>query len=433
MEPITIGFIGLAVMVLLIVLKVQIGVAMGVVGVVGFGIIVGWPAAFGLLQNVPYSTVASYSLSVIILFVLMGQFLSVSKMSDDLFDCAQKWIGKVPGGLAMATVVACFCVGALCGSTTATTATMGIVSLPAMKERKYNDGFAAATVACASTLSTMVPPSVLLILYGVTTTQSIGKLFKAVLIPGIMLAVLYMISIYLRIKIDPKMGPAGISYPWKERLAALWKIKDVIIVIILVIGGIISGIFTVNEAGAVGVAGVVVATAIRKKLTYATVKKALLDTGKTVAMIFMIITNAMILGYFFAITQLPANIATALNGLNVSKYIILACIVVLFIFLGAIMDELAMLLVTIPIFYPVVTGLGFDPIWFGVMTVLIMASGMICPPVGMNCFIIAGIDKTISLPRIYKGIMPYWAAIIIMMVLITAFPQICLFLPSVLS
>ncbi len=433
MDAITIGFIGLAVMVILIVLKVQIGISMGIVGFVGFGIIIGWPAAFGLLQNVPYSTVSNYSLSVIILFVLMGQFLSVSKMSDDLFDFAQKWIGRVPGGLAMATVVACFCVGALCGSTTATTATMGIVSLPAMKNRKYNDGFAAATVACASTLSTMVPPSVLLILYGVQTSQSIGKLFKAVLIPGMLLAVFYMISIYVRIKLNPEMGPAGEKYSMKVRFAALWKIKDVILCIILVIGGIVSGIFTVNEAGAVGVAGVVIATAFRKKLSFETIKKALLDTGKTVAMIFMIIMNAMILGYFFTITQLPATIGAMLTGLNVSKYIIMAVIVVLFIFLGAIMDELAMLLVTIPIFYPIVTGLGFDPIWFGVMTVLIMASGMIAPPVGMNCFIIAGIDKTISLPRIYKGILPYWACILIMMVLITVFPQIVTFLPAILG
>ncbi len=430
MNLLMIGLIGLAVMVILILLKVQVGIAMGIVGFLGFAYIAGWPAALGLLKTVPYATIANYSLSVVILFVFMGQFLSESGMSNDLFDCAQKWIGAVPGGLAMATVVSCTGVGALCGSTTATTATMGIVALPAMKRHNYDSGFAAATVACASTVSTMIPPSVLLILYGVTTTQSIGKLFQAAIIPALILAVFFCVMIYFRIKLNPAIGPKGVKYTWKERFTALWKIKDVVLVIVLVIGGIMVGVFTVNEAGAVGVLGVVVASLFRKKLTFKTVRNALLNTGKTIAMIFFIILNAMILGYFFSITQMPQQIAIILNGLAVSKYVILACIVVIFLFLGAIMDELAMLLVTVPIFYPVVIGLGFDPLWFGVMIVILMASGQICPPVGMNCFIIAGIDKSIPLAKVYSGILPYWICLIIMMVLITVFPQICLFIPG---
>ncbi|NTV90668.1 MAG: TRAP transporter large permease, partial [Clostridiales bacterium] len=407
MDPILIGALGLVLMVVLILLRVHIGVAMGITGLVGFAIITDWNAALGLMQTVPYSTLSNYGMSVVIMFVLMGQLLSTSGLSKDLFDCAQKWFGHITGGLAISTVAACAMVGSLCGSNNATTATMGIVALPEMKKHNYDHGLAAATVACSSCLGAMVPPSILLTLYGISTSQSISKLFMAVIIPGLSLMLLFMISIYIRIKMKPSLGPAGEKYSWKERLSALWKIKDTVLVIALVMGGILGGFFTVNEAGAVGVIGVTLASIFRKKFNLDVLKNALLNTGKTVAMIFLIITGAMILGYFFTITQLPGAVAGALAGLPVHRNVILAVIVLIFIFLGAIMDELAMLLTTVPIFFPVMMALGFDPIWFGVMLVLVMTSGMICPPVGINVFIIAGIDKSIPMHKIYAGILPF--------------------------
>jgi tripartite ATP-independent transporter DctM subunit len=264
------------------------------------------------------------------------------------------------------------------------------------------------------------------------TSQSIGKLFAAVLIPGAILGLFFMLAIYIKIKRNPELGPAGEKYSWGERFKALWGIKDTICVIVLVIGGIMVGLFTVYEAGAIGVVGVLVAALIRGNLNKEKFLKALLDTGKTVAMIFMILIGAMVLGYFFAISQLPTNLANFFATLPLPKHIILIGIVAVYIFLGAIMDEMAMLLLTVPIFYPVIITLGFDPIWFGVMLVLIMASGMIMPPVGINCFIIAGIDKSIPLATIYAGILPFWISIVLAMILITVFPSLCVYLPNLL-
>ncbi len=433
MDPTIIGFIGLGVMIILLMFRVQIGVAMGVTGLVGFGMIVGWKGVFGLLQTVPYATLANYGMSVVIFFVLMGQLLSTSGLANELFDCAQKWLGHITGGLAISTVAACAMVGSLCGANTATTATMGAVALPAMKEHKYDHGLAAATVACSSCLGAMVPPSVLLTVYGITTANSISKLFMSVIVPGLCLMVLFMVSIYIRIRLNPSMGPKGERYPWKERWLALYKIKDVILVIILVMGGILTGVFTVNEAGAVGVIGIAVASMLRKRFNLTVLKNAILATGRTVAMLFGIIVGAMLLGYFFTVSRLPSVCAEFLAGLPVSKYVIIAAIAALFIFLGAIMDEMGMMLVTVPIFYPLIVALGFDPVWFGVFLVLVMTSGMICPPVGINVFVISGMDKSIPMMKIYKGIGPFLAAIIILLILITAFPQIVTTLPTLLG
>jgi tripartite ATP-independent transporter DctM subunit len=430
MEPTAVGLIGLGIMVALILAGVHIGVAMAVTGFGGVVVIIGWDAALGILGSVPYTTISNYSLSIIIMFVLMGQLLTTSGLTDDLFNFANTWLGHLTGGMAMSTALASALVGALCGATTATTATMGIVALPAMKKYHYDGGLAAATVACAATLSIMVPPSIMIMMYGVITSLSIGKLFIAVIIPGILLTICFMLAIYLKIKLNPELAPAGQRYSWKDRLIATYKVKDTLFVIVLVIGGILTGLFTVNEAGAIGVIGIMISAALRRKLNYFTFKTALLDTGKVSAMVFMIMIGAMILGYFFAITQLPTTLATFFANLPVNRYFVLLGIIAVYIFLGALMDEMAMLLLTVPIFYPVILGLGFDPIWFGVMICLIMASGLICPPVGMNCFIVAGLDKSIPLHKIYQGIVPFWLAIVFMMVLITVFPEICTSLPD---
>jgi tripartite ATP-independent transporter DctM subunit len=430
MEPAVIGALGLILMVVLILIGVHIGIAMAVVGTLGMGAIVGTKAMLGMLQTSPYGTTASYSMSVVVLFILMGQLGYHAGLSADLYRAAYKWVGHLPGGLAISTVLACTGVGVLCGSTNATTATMGIVALPEMKKFNYDGGFAAATVACAGTLGTMVPPSVLLLMYGVMNSLSIGKLFAAVILPGVGLMLLYMLAAYLVVRRKPELGPAGPRYGWKERFLALWEIKDLLFLVILVIGGMLVGLFTVNEGGGIGVTGAMIVAAWRKRLSVPMLRQALLDAGKTSAMIFMIIIGAMIFGYFLAVSQLPGAVAKLIAGLPFDRNIVLIGILVVYIFLGAIMDELAMLLLTMPIFFPIVQALQFDPYWFGPIVVLVMASGMICPPVGINCFIIAGIDKSIPLVTIYRGIAPYWAMLIVMIALLFIFPQIATFLPN---
>ncbi len=432
MDPTTIGIVGTIAMIVLIVLGVHIGTAMAVAGFIGMAAVTNLDAAWGILQTTPYSSMANYGLSVIVLFVLMGQLAYHSGLSYDMYRAAYTWLGHLPGGLGMSTIVACTGIGALCGSTTATTATMGIVALPEMKKFGYQGGFSAATVACAGTLGTMVPPSVLLMLYGVMCSLSIGKLFSAVIIPGGTLMLLYIIVAYIMIKRNPDLGPKGPKCSWKERFAALYAVKDLLVLIVIVIGGMLAGFFTVNEGGAMGVFGAIIVAAIRRKLSVDMLKKSLLDAGKTSAMIFMIIIGAMIFNQFLAVSRLPGEMAAFFSSLPVHRNLVMLGIIVVYIFLGAIMDEIGMLLLTIPIFYPVIQALRFDPYWFGVILVLVMASGMVCPPVGMNCFIIAGVDKTISLQTIYKGVWPYWGAIVGMLALMFVIPELATFLPKLL-
>lgn len=432
MDPSSVGIIGTIAMIVLIILGVHIGTSMAITGFLGMVALINLEAAWGVLQTTPYSSMANYGLSVIVLFVLMGQLAYHSGLSNDMYRAAYTWLGHLPGGLAMSTIVACTGIGALCGSTTATTATMGVVALPEMKKFGYQGGFSAATVACAGTLGTMVPPSVLLMLYGVMCSLSIGKLFSAVIIPGISLMLLYILVAYIRIKCQPELGPQGLRYSWKERLAALYAVKDLLILIVIVIGGMLFGFFTVTEAGAMGVFGALIVAAIRRKLSVEMLKKALLDAGKTSAMIFMIIIGAMIFNQFLAVSRLPGEMAAFFSDLPVHRNLVMVGIIMVYIFLGAIMDEIGMLLLTIPIFYPVIQTLQFDPYWFGVVLVLVMASGMICPPVGMNCFIIAGVDKSVSLQTIYKGVWPYWVALVTMIALLFIIPGLVTFLPGLL-
>jgi tripartite ATP-independent transporter DctM subunit len=405
---------------------------MALVGFLGMAAITSVDAAWGLLRTSPYSTITSYSLSVILLFTLMGQLAYHSGLSNDLYKAAFTWLGHLPGGLAMSTVVACAGIGALCGSTPATTATMGIVALPEMKRFGYEGGFAAATVACSGTLGVMVPPSVLLMLYSIMCSLSIGKAFAAVVIPGVSLLLLYMLVAFLTVQHNPALGPRGPRSTWKERFQALYRVKDMLFLTVLVIGGMLTGFFTVNEGGAVGVTGVLITAAFRRTLNFGMLKRALLDAGKTSAMIFLIIIGAMIFGYFIAISRVPGELAQFFADLPFHRNFVLIGMIALYIFLGALMDELAMLLLTIPIFFPVIKALGVDPYWFGVLIVSVMAMGMICPPVGMCVFVIAGIDKSIAITRIYRGIWPYFAAIGALLVLLFIVPELALWLPSVL-
>ena len=430
LEPLTVGFIGIGVLFILLFSRMPIGFVMALVGFAGFAYLTGFGAALGILRIVTYRTFSDYGLSVIPLFILMGSFCFYAGLSKDLYDTVHKWIGQLRGGLAMATVGACAGFAAISGSSLATAATMGTVALPEMKRYKYDDRLATGAVAAGGTIGILIPPSIGLIIYGVITEQSIGKLFLAGFIPGVLEAVFYMVTIYILCTRNPLMGPPG---PRTNILQKITSLKDTWIVLalfVLVIGGLYWGIFSPTEAAGVGAFGAFLFGLARRKLGWQAFKGSLMETGRTTAMVFIILLGAIILGYFLAVSRLPFELATIIGGLEVNRYIILGIILVFYILLGAVMDSLAMMLLTVPIFFPLVMALGFDPIWFGIIIVRTMEIGLITPPVGLNVYIIKGVAKDVPMQTIFRGIVPFLMADVAHVALLVAVPQLSLFLPG---
>jgi len=435
MEPITVGYIAVGVLILLLFSGLHIGVVMGLIGFFGMVYISGWDAGLGVLKTVPWGTYfTAYEFSVIPLFVLMGEFCFHGDISGDLYSAAHKFLGGLKGGLAMATVGACAAFAAVSGSSMATAATMSTVALPEMKKHNYNMGLATGTLAAGGTIGILIPPSVILVVYGMITMTSIGKLFLAGFIPGVLQALLFISVIGLLCWRHPDWGPAGERSSILEKIKSLKGVWIVIALFILVIGGIYTGLFSPTEGAAVGAAGAFLFALFRRKLGWKQFTGSLIETVKTTGMIFFIMVGAMLLGYFFAVTRLPSEIATLISGLAINKYIIWVGVVVLYLFLGCIMDSMAMVLLTVPILFPLMCGpggLGFNEIWFGVMVVIIVEMGMITPPVGMNVFVIKGMAHDVPTYTIFKGIMPFLLADVFQVVLLTALPVIVLWLPSV--
>ncbi len=425
-----IGIIGIVALIVLLFIGMNIGFSMLTIGFIGMAFVTSLKGAMGILMAVPFSTGSNFSLSVIPLFVLMGQFAFFAGISEDLYRACYKWLGRVPGGLSVATIAACAGFAAICGSSTATAATMGAVTLPEMKRYNYKDSLATGCVAAGGTLGILIPPSVGFILYGVAAEVSIGALFAAGILPGIMLAVLYMLTVVVQCKINPELGPKSEVFPLKEKLAALAGVIPILVLFIVVIGGIFAGLFTANEGAGVGAFGAFLFMIFRKKCTKANFIKALRETVKITCMIFMIMVGANIFGNFLAFSNLPSLLAQSVLSLNVSPYIVLIIILLIYVVLGCIMDSLAMVLLLVPIFLPVVTGLGMDKIWFGVMMVMIMETGLITPPVGMNVYVIAGVAKDVPLFTIFRGVAPFILALVIAVAIVILFPQISLILPS---
>ncbi|MCL6476930.1 MAG: TRAP transporter large permease [Peptococcaceae bacterium] len=432
MDPLIVGVIGVLVMFALMALGMSIGVAMAVVGFAGFAYVAGWGAAVGLLKTVPYSSAANYSLSVIPLFVLMGQFAFSSGLSRELYFVCYRWLGHLPGGLAIATIGGCAGFAAICGSSPATAAAMGTVALPEMKKYKYHPSLATGSIAAGGTLGILIPPSIGFVIYGIITGNSIGKLLLAGVVPGIVLALLYIIAIYLLVRNDPGKGPAGPKVGFTEKIKALKDVWGILTLFLVVIGGMFVGFFTATEAAAVGAFGAFMFLAFRRKLTWGTLKVCLLGTGRTTAMIFVILIGAYIFGYFLTVTKIATSLAEFISTLPAPPTIILISILIVYIILGCIMDSLAMIMLTVPIFYPVIISLGFDPIWFGVIMVVVMEQALITPPVGMNVYVIGGVAKDVPLDTIFKGILPFWLAIIVLIAILIAVPQLALFLPSIM-
>jgi C4-dicarboxylate transporter DctM subunit len=426
LTPTEIGYIGLGVMVLLLFLGVPVGFTMTIVGFAGFAIITGFDAALGLLRSVPYSSVADYGMSVLPLFVLMGAFCYTAGLSKDLYTAANAWLGKLPGGLAIATVGACAAFAAVSGSSVATAVTMGSVALPEMKRYKYDSALATGCVAAGGTIGILIPPSVALALYGIMTETSIGQLFLAGFIPGILQAVFYIITILIMCKIKPGMAPPAPGTTLKTKFSSLKDTWMVLTLFLVVIGGIYMGVFSATEAAGIGAFGAFVFAISRRRLHKKEFNESMVDTLKSTAMIFIIMIGAALFTYYMAVTRLPYNIGLIIAGFDLNNYILLALICFFYIVLGCFLDSIAMIMLTIPIFFPIIISLGFNPVWFGII-------GLITPPVGINVFVIKGISKDVPMGTIFKGIVPFLAADVVHLALLVAFPSISLMLPSLMK
>lgn len=421
------GFVG---MFALMAVRVPIGIAMGIAGVAGFAALSGLNPGLNLLANVPLSVVTDYKLSVIPMFILMGAFASRSGMSAELFAAGRAWLGHLRGGLAMATVAACGGFAAINGSSVATAATMAQVALPQMRNAGFNPGLSAGIVAAGGTLGIMIPPSVIFVLYGVMTETDITKLFAAGLIPGLMGVGFYFLVVQFIGWLRPSSMPRGTVYNWVARLASLRDLWAVLLLFVFVLGGIYAGLFTVEEGAGVGATGTLAIGVIRGRLRLREIRLALIDTLRVSSAIMTIVIGAFLFGYFLAITQFTQNAVSFLVALPIGPYGVLALILGGYFILGAVMDELAMILLTVPIVFPAMMQLGFDPVWFGVIIVMAVTFGMICPPVGINVFVINSIARDITLWKIYGGTMPFIAVDVVRLVILCAFPAISLWLPS---
>jgi C4-dicarboxylate transporter DctM subunit len=433
MSPVVVGIIGIGLLVLLFLLRMPVAFAMALVGFVGFTYLTTPEAALGLLGRDIFDTFSSYPLSVIPMFILMGTFAFASGISQRLYKTTYTWVGALPGGLTMATVFACAGFGAICGSSTATAATMGQIALPEMKKYKYDDALATGTVAAAGTLGILIPPSTVLIVYGYLTEESIGKLFIAGVLPGIIMSIFFAATVALLCWRNPAIGPPGVPTSWKEKLRVMTGIIEAVILFLLAIGGLFLGWFSPTQSGAIGAGGALLIGLARRQLSWQTFIDACREALRTSCLVIFIITGAVIFGHFMAVSRIPFVLAEWLGGLPIHPMAVMVVIIFIYFIGGFFMDAMGLIVLTVPIFFPLVKELGFDPIWFGVIIVLVGEMGVITPPVGVNVFVIKGIAPDVPLETIFKGIFPFLVALIIVTVILLVFPQIATFLPSLVT
>ena len=427
------GLVGIGLLLLLLFSSMPIGPVMGLIGFVGFSVLVNPDASFSILGTTPYRSASNHAMSTIPLFVLMGLLCFHADLSKDVYSTLRKWLGRLPGGLAMSTVGGCAGFAAVSGSSLATAVTMGSISLPEMRRYKYADSLACGCVAAGGSIGILIPPSIAFIIYASLTEESIGKLFIAGVIPGIMEAVFYIITIYIICKIKPEMGPPGPSSTLREKLVSLKDTWGILVLFVLVIGGIYAGIFTPTEAAGVGAFGALLLGFLKRKLNGKKILNSLADACKNTAMLLLMLIGADIFSYFLTMSQIPFMLSDFVVGLPVSSAVTMWAILVVYIILGCIMPIIPAIILTIPIFLPVVTGLGYDPIWFGVIVVTMAEIGQITPPVGINVFALSGVAKDVPLGTIFKGILPFVGADIVRVALIFFFPALALWLPSLMG
>jgi C4-dicarboxylate transporter, DctM subunit len=427
------SLIGFAAIFILALLRVPLAFAMGIVGIAGIGLTRGWMPALASTAQVVQETGFAYTLSVIPLFILMGNFVARAGLAHELFAAAYAFIGHFRGGLAHATVAACAGFGAICGSSIATAATMSKVAYPSMKKLGYSDSLATGVMAAGGTLGIMIPPSTIMVIYGIITETNIGKLFAAGVIPGILTALLMMAGIAVMTARDPSHAPAGERSTWPQRWAALRGIWGVLVLVFVVLGGIYGGVFTATEGAGIGASGAFLFALARRRLTWAVLYQVLVESARTTAMLFTLLIAATIFANFVNFTTMPGDLKTWITGQGLSPTMIIAAMMLIYVVLGTVMEELTMVLLTIPLFFPIVTALGFDPVWFGVLIVMIVQIGLISPPVGMNLFVLNSLLPGVGLGAIFRGCWPFVVVMIFVLVLLVAFPQISLWLPSLMN
>jgi tripartite ATP-independent transporter DctM subunit len=415
----------------LMMLRVPVGIAMGLVGVLGFGYLIGdIGPALKILAQSPIRTATDAEFAVIPLFLLMGAFASASGMSRELFRASNTFLGHLRGGLGIATIAACGGFAAICGSSVATAATFSKVAYPEMRQHGYPQSFATGVIAAGGSLGIMIPPSTVFAVYGLITEQDIGKLFIAGIMPGLLAVGMYIATINIISFVRPDFLPAGPRHSWTERIESVRDIWAVVLLFIFVIGGLYGGLFTATEAAGMGAAGALIISVLRGKLSYADFWRCLIESLRTTAAVFTILIGALIFGYFLTITQVPQKLTEFLTGLGLGPYGVLVLIMLMYLALGCIMDAMAMIILTIPIVFPVIKALGFDPIWFGVIIVMTVELGLIHPPVGMNVFVIKSVIKDVKLSTVFYGVMPFVLTDICRLAILIAFPIIALWLPS---
>lgn len=432
MSPEMIGVIGAVSMLILLAFRMYIGMAMALAGFIGLSALVGFGTGIQILGITPLEEGSSYTLSVIPLFVLMGQFAFISGISTDIYKTVYAWMGHFRGGLAIATVMACAGFAAVCGSSLATGATMGMVAIPEMNKYKYDPRLSTGCVAAGGTLGILIPPSIGFIIYGLLTQESIGKLFMAGFLPGIILAGLFISAISIECWLKPEMGPKGERASWRMRFRSLGGTWGMLLLFCVVMGGIYMGVFTPTEAAGVGSFGAFLIALFKKKLTFGSFVKCLLDTGKTTAMIFLIIIGANIFSAFLGLAQIPMGLANFITNLELPHFVILIGIILIYILLGCVMDCYAIMILTIPIIFPLIQAMHFNPIWFGVLMVIVLEVGLITPPVGLNVFVLKSAAPNVPLSIIFRGIWPFLIAALLAIILLMVFPSIALLIPSLM-
>jgi C4-dicarboxylate transporter, DctM subunit len=434
MERELIGLLSIVALVVLLLSRMPVAFVMLVLGMGGIGWIKGTGAALGAGASIMYGTFANYALVVVPLFTWMGYIGYHSGISEHLYDAAYKMLGRLKGGLAMATTIACAAFGAICGSTTATSATFAVIALPEMKKRGYDRSLATANIAASGILGVLIPPSVIFIVYASITAESVAKLFIAGIFPGMLLMALFMGATYVVVARHPEKAPPGPSFPWKERMTALAKGGiEVIIIFVAVIGGLLAGLFTGTEAGSVGCFATLAVVLARRALTWKGFVNSLKDTVRTATMVMFLVGAAAIYGEFLGLTRLPMLVADWVVALPLPPGIIIVCILLLLMIMGCFVDALAMVLLTIPIFYPAAMSLGFDGTWFGVIMTLALGMGVLTPPVGANVYVVYAVDQDTPVMEIFRGVWPYLISLWICCLILLLFPQVVLFLPNLMN
>ncbi|HVE54943.1 MAG TPA: TRAP transporter large permease [Ramlibacter sp.] len=426
------ALLGFAAIFVLALMRVPLAFAMGIVGFGGLWITRGWMPAMASASQVVYETGFAYTLSVIPLFILMGNFVARAGLAHELFQAAYAFIGHVRGGLAHATIAACAGFGAICGSSIATAATMSKVAYPTMRKLGYSDSLSTGVMAAGGTLGIMIPPSTIMVIYGIVTQTNIGHLFAAGVIPGLLTAALLMLAVGVMTSRDPEHAPPGERHTWPERWRALRGIWGVVVLVIVVLGGIYGGFFTATEGAGFGAFGAFLFALLRRRLTWSVLFDVLVESARTTAMLFTLLIAATLFANFVNFTTLPMDLKDGIQNLGLSPTMVIVAMMAIYVLLGTVMEELTMVLLTIPLFFPIVTGLGFDPVWFGVLIVMIVQIGLISPPVGMNLFVLNALLPHVGLGQIFRGCWPLVLTMVIVLGLLIAFPQLSLWLPSLM-